>query len=198
MSGMYDRQDRIEGINNNIKVACIGAGGIGFHVAKMLAMSGVKEIHVYDPDVFEESNMNRIDIPMSMLGKNKADVVKLMCKDMRPEMKVRSYPFPLKEHTYPKGVDWVVDCTDKLASQQVNFELAQQNSANYKKIGYDGERISIDNRVAQWDTGSNPDGGYTITPSWCVPAIVIAALGVGSILKYHDEEMGCHIKDLYK
>jgi threonine dehydrogenase-like Zn-dependent dehydrogenase len=198
MSGMYDRQDRIEGIENGIKVVVVGAGGIGFHVAKMFALSGVKEIHVFDPDTFEESNLNRIDVPISVLGRNKAEVVKIMIKDMRPEIKVRHYPFPLKEHTFPKGVDWVVDCTDKIVSQQLNFQLAEENNAKYKKIGYDGERVSIDNRVASWDTGSNPDGGYTITPSWCVPAIMVAALGVGSVLKYHESEIGCHIKELYR
>lgn len=194
--GFYDRQNLIPGINNKIKVCVVGCGGIGFHVAKMLAMSGVETIYAFDPDTLEESNLNRLDIGPEYIGKNKADVVKSVCRSLRPEITVKPFPFPLKDHTFPKGVDWVVDCTDKHQAQLDNERMAKANGARWCKIGYDGTRISIADRVAQWDTGDGQDG-YRTTPSWCVPAIAIAALGVGKILKYHTKEIGCDIQELY-
>lgn len=193
---IYDRQDRIEGINRDIKVCVVGAGGIGFHVAKMLAMSGVEYLYVFDPDTLEESNLNRLDIPAELVGKNKADIVKTIVRQIRPNSTVKAFPFPLKDHTYPQGVNWVVDCTDNHKSQLQIEEMAKKNGARYVKAGYDGERMSLNDKVAQWDAGDTQDG-YRITPSWCVPAIIIAALAVGKVMKYHNKEMGCHLSELY-
>lgn len=193
---LLERQELIEGINNDIKVCVVGAGGIGFHVAKLLAMSGVEFLYVFDPDTLEESNLNRLDITVDYIGKNKADIVKTIVKSLRPNCTVKPFPFPMKDHTYPKGVDWVIDCTDKHEAQLENQRMAKENGAKYCKIGYDGTRISISDKVAQWDTGDGQDG-YRITPSWAVPAIAIAALGVGKILKYHDAELGCDLSQIY-
>jgi len=193
----YDRQDLIDGINNKIKVCVIGAGGIGFHVAKGLAMSGVETIYVFDPDTIEESNLNRLDVTVDVIGKNKADVVKQVVKSLRPNCMVKSFPFPLKDHTYPKGVDWIVDCTDNHKSQLENQRMAQENEARYLKVGYDGTRMSINDRVATWDSGETQDG-YRITPSWAPPAIIVAYLGVAKILKYHNGEMGCDLSEIYR
>lgn len=192
----YDRQELIEGINTKLKVCIVGAGGIGFHVAKLLAMSGVEDMYVFDPDTLEESNLNRLDVTVDFVGKNKADIVKTIVKQLRPDVRIKVFPFPLKDHTFPKGVDWVIDCTDNHASQLENQRMADQNGAKYVKSGYDGERMSINDRVATWDTGDTQDG-YRVTPSWAVPAIMAAALVVGKVMKYSGGEMGCHLKDFY-
>ena len=173
----YDRQDLIEGIDRNLKVLVVGCGGIGFHVSKLLAMSGVQELYAFDPDTLEESNLNRLDLTTDYVGKNKADIVKEVVKSLRPEMKVKVFPFPLKDHTYPKGVDWVIDCTDNHDSQLENQRMADEYGAKYVKSGYDGTRMSVNDRVAQWDVGETQDG-YRVTPSWAVPAIIAAALVV--------------------
>lgn len=193
----YERQNLIEGIKKDIKVCVVGAGGIGFHVAKLLAMSGVEYLYVFDPDILEESNLNRLDITTDFIGKNKADIVKSVVRSLRPNCTVKPFPFPLKDHTFPKGVDWVIDCTDNHKAQLENQRMAQQYGARYLKAGYDGERMSLNDKVAMWDSGDTQDG-YRTTPSWAVPAIIIAALAVGKVLKYHGGEMGCHLKDFYK
>jgi len=192
----YERQDLIEGINTDIKVCVVGCGGIGFHVAKGLAMSGVKDIFAFDPDILEESNLNRLDLTVDFIGKNKADVVREVIKSLRPLCNVKRFPFPMKDHLYPKGVDWVIDCTDNHAAQLENQRMASENGAKYLKAGYDGERMSLNDRVATWDSGETQDG-YRVTPSWAVPAIIIAYLAVGKVLKYTGGEMGCHMKDFY-
>ena len=56
----------------------VGLGGIGYWVAKFLAMAGVEKLYVFDFDVIEEHNLNRLDLPSRFVGKNKADVVKIV------------------------------------------------------------------------------------------------------------------------
>ena len=191
---LYDRQKKIK-LNVNQSVLIAGCGGIGFHVAKMLAMSGVETLNLYDNDVIEESNLNRLDLPFNTIGMNKADVTKKVINQIRPQCNVKAFPYKLASHVWPSECDWLVDCTDVYSSQQENENLAKLNGSKYCKSGYNGTVISINNNVAQW--GDAPDG-YTVTSSWIVPAIIIASLTVGKILKYTNKELGYDIEKLYK
>ncbi|MBK5092690.1 MAG: HesA/MoeB/ThiF family protein [Actinobacteria bacterium] len=58
------------------KVLVVGAGGIGGNAAELLARMGVGTIAIVDPDVFEESNLNRQDFATeASLGLSKVEVV---------------------------------------------------------------------------------------------------------------------------
>lgn len=192
MSNLYTRQETLS-LNTSQTITVVGVGGIGFHVAKMLVMSGIERIFLYDPDVFEEHNFNRIDVPMSYIGRNKADVCAMALKALRPDAYVKYYPFKLNQDLYSKS-DWLIDCTDKQESQDANQALADRNGAKYVKAGYDGTHISVSNRVAEW---GEADDGYTITPSWVVPAIVGAAMVVAKVLKYSQKELSCDINHMF-
>jgi len=54
--GIYDRQEAFK-LNTDITVSIVGCGGIGYWVAKLLAMSGVEKLYLYDADVIEETNL---------------------------------------------------------------------------------------------------------------------------------------------
>ena len=195
--GLYHRQETLE-LNTDQSVVVIGAGGIGFHVVKMLAMSGIKNIYVFDTDTFEQHNLNRIDCPTECIGMNKADAIKMFVEQMRPDCHIKSFPY-IFAPAFVKidEIDWIVDCTDVHDAQLKHQGIADQHSIKYFKAGYDGESMSINNRVAEWDVGDTPDG-YQVTPSWVVPTMMIAALAVGKVLKYGDGEMGQHLKDFYR
>lgn len=194
---VYDRQDRIEGINKNLRICIAGAGGIGYWAAKFFAMSGVDDITIFDPDTLEESNLNRLDLTYEYVGRNKAQIVRDVVGQIRPECKVRALPFPVKPHTFPKDVDVFVDCTDSFKSQLEHENLCKENGIRYAKFGYDGTRISISKSIPLWDTSNEDADGYRITPSWVVPAVTVAALGVGQVMKYTNREMGCDLSELY-
>jgi molybdopterin/thiamine biosynthesis adenylyltransferase len=189
--GVYDRQDNL-GLNSGISLSIIGCGGIGFHVAKLSAMSGIKNIYAFDPDIVEDSNLNRLDIPERFIGMNKADVVYKVVKILRPECNIYPRPFVFQDINYTK-TDWIVDCTDKFESQQRNRDIARKTNTRYCKSGYDGEQFSINNDIAEW--GESQDG-YTITPSWAVPTVIIAALTVAKIMKYNNSEVYSSIKEI--
>jgi molybdopterin/thiamine biosynthesis adenylyltransferase len=182
--GFYSRQEKLD-LDSDMSISIIGAGGIGFWVGKFAAMSGIKDIYVYDDDIVEESNLNRLDIPMKFIGKNKADMVGMVVKMLRPNCNITTRPFKYQKFNAAK-TDWVIDATDNYESQLNNQEIAKSMGARYVKAGYDGESFSINDRVAEW--GESEDG-YQITPSWVVPASIVAALTVAKIMKYCDSEV---------
>lgn len=189
---IYNRQEEIRLITKQ-SIAIIGCGGIGFWVGKFAAMSGIPKIYLFDNDIIEDTNLNRLDVPARFIGKNKADVLALVIRTVRPDCDVKAFPYKFASHLWPGEVDWLIDCTDNGESQIENQRLANNHGTRYMKAGYDGENLSIHNEVASW--GEAPDG-YQIIPSWVVPASIVAALTVAKIMKYPDGEPVTNIGNL--
>lgn len=189
---LYKRQKTLK-LDSSKTVTVVGCGGIGYWVAKVLAMSGINKILLFDPDTLEEHNLNRLDIPLKYIGKNKADMTKAAVHSIRPECIVYSFPFPYGD--LAEKTDWVVDCTDDSDAQMKNQEIAKKLGAKYFKAGYDGEGFGIHNTVAEWGEKTE---GYTIVPSWAVPAMVVACLAVAKVMKYKDKEVISSIEHLFR
>ena len=193
MTDLYTRQEKLN-LNADQSVTIVGCGGIGFWVAKFLAMSGVEKLWLFDDDVIEVHNLNRLDLPEKVIGQNKADVVKIMIESIRPECTVYAMPFRFNESHKPM-TDWLVDCTDNYDSQLVNQKIANDQGMKYVKAGYDGEEFSINNSVAEW---GEADDGYRTVPSWVVPATIIASMTVAKIMKYPDKELASNISGVFR
>jgi len=193
----YNRQEAL-GLDTDKVVVVIGCGGIGMNAALQLAMAGVRKLVIFDADTIEPHNLNRLPVPASFIGRNKAATAETFIKLMRPDdVEVEHYPF----HFNPDVIDMtevtnILDCTDVHAAQLNNQRVADEHDVKYFKAGYDGFSVSLNNRVGEWDTGVTPDG-YQITPSYCVPAITIASLAVHKILTNSAREIGCKVNDLF-
>lgn len=181
----YNRQKTLE-LNDVKKVLVVGCGGIGYNFSKIAAMSGVQGFYLFDDDIMETHNLNRIDVPSRAIGMNKADMTKKVIKNIRDDVFVMDLPFRLNENNYPDDpdIEWMVDCTDNFKSQQENYKLAKSKGVKYLKAGYDGESFSIHDSPATWGDLGADDDGYTVIPSWSVPAIIVASLSVAKIMKY--------------
>ena len=190
--GLYDRQKTL-GININQSLTVVGCGGIGFWVCKYAAMSGIEKIYAFDPDIIDETNLNRLDVPAKFIGRNKADVAKIVVNTIRPECTFYSMPFKFND-SHDLNTDWLIDCTDNSDAQIENRKIARTQGIRYVKLGYDGTHVSINDELAEW--GEAPDG-YQIIPSWVIPSSIIAAMGVAKILKYNDKEMSCDIERMF-
>ena len=193
----YNRQESL-GLNTNKTIVVIGCGGIGMNAALQLAMAGVKKLIIFDADTIEPHNLNRLPVPASFIGKNKAATAHTFIELMRPDdVEVVHYPFKFNSDMIDMDeVTEILDCTDVHEAQLSNQGVADHYDVRYFKAGYDGFSISLNNRVGEWDTGVTPDG-YQITPSYCVPAIVIASLAVHKILTDSSQEIGCKVNDLF-
>jgi tRNA A37 threonylcarbamoyladenosine dehydratase len=189
--GLYDRQESLK-LMIPESICVVGCGGVGYWVAKFAAMSGIEKIYLFDPDVIEEHNLNRLDLTNDYIGRNKAEVAKEIIVAIRPYISVYIMPFILQEHTFPKTT-WLIDCTDKIKSQMENQRIAKKFGSIYVKAGYNGESVTISDSVAEW---GEADDGYTIIPSWVVPASTVAALTVAKIMKYKNGEISKTIKQI--
>lgn len=195
---LYDRQEKFE-LQTDIIPVVIGCGGVGFHVAKQLAMAGVQNIILFDDDIIEEHNLNRLDIPLTTLGINKTEVAKSIINQMRPDCKVTAYGYKFNPdvlETLTVEMTHIIDCTDVHEAQLNNQAFARNKGLQYMKIGYDFRHVTIANAIGEWDAGDTPDG-YQITPSYCVPAILVASLAVHKILTKSEMELSSELDKLF-
>jgi hypothetical protein len=94
-------------------VSIAGAGGDGFQLGYKLAMKGVGEIRVADPEAFERENSNRVfGATTENVGRNKATAFKDMVDNLGRGTKVVVYEDGVTEenvHEFMLGSDLVLD-----------------------------------------------------------------------------------------
>ena len=72
----------------NSKVAIAGLGGLGSHIAVMLARSGVGHLHLVDFDIVDLSNLNRQVYTVDELGMPKTEALKRILLKINPYINV--------------------------------------------------------------------------------------------------------------
>ncbi len=75
----------------------LAGGGGNWKIATGLAGLGLAELLVCDQDKWEENNRNRVLIPPSHVGKNKAESTKELIEQHYPNVRVTAYPCRLEE-----------------------------------------------------------------------------------------------------
>ncbi|MDD2315830.1 MAG: HesA/MoeB/ThiF family protein [Desulfobacterales bacterium] len=113
------------------RVAVIGAGGLGGHLILVLARLGVGHITVVDPDVFDETNLNRQALStMANAGKSKANEAVRAAAEINPAVETRSLVYPLNRATAPgilKNMDVAVDALDSIRDRLVLQKAAHKH-----------------------------------------------------------------------
>ncbi len=100
------------------RVAIAGAGGVGGSHLLTLVRLGVGVFHIADSDVFELGNFNRqAGAMMSTIGKNKADVMAGMARDINPELDIGIFGNIDESNidAFLEGVDVFIDGIDAFA-----------------------------------------------------------------------------------
>ncbi|AKM80324.1 TPA: hypothetical protein DDX46_03240 [Candidatus Saccharibacteria bacterium] len=88
--GFWNEAEQDALINSTVAIA--GVGGDGFQLGYKLAMKGVGEIRVADPEAFEPENSNRVLAATTPnVGRNKAEVFKEMVEALPASPKVTIY-----------------------------------------------------------------------------------------------------------
>ena len=145
-------------------ITVVGVGGVGSWVAYLLAMSGhVERITIIDPDVVEDSNLNRTPYRIKDIGVPKVFALADIIKDARyvqviPIMEyfenVRDVPTP------------IIDCRD-FVSDDIRSDIV---------AGYDGTSMTIHiNPSADSVFSTVNSHGYTV-PSYIVPPVFLASV----------------------
>ena len=81
------------GVHRKVKkgrVGIAGLGGLGSHIAVMLARTGVGHLLLVDYDVVEPSNLNRQNYRVSHLGMKKTEALKMQIGEINPYIEVET------------------------------------------------------------------------------------------------------------
>lgn len=101
------------------KVSVVGAGGVGGLHILTLARLGVGAFHIADPDTFEAANVSRqFGASQQTYGKNKAEILASMVKDINPLAKINVFPQGVDDTNldeFLSGADVLVDGIDFFA-----------------------------------------------------------------------------------
>lgn len=135
ISPRYDRQIRVfgpqaQGRLRTIRVGIVGLGGTGSVVLQQLSHLGVRDFVLIDPDVVEESNLNRlVGTTRRDLGKPKVEVAAALAKqinvDVQAEPRVESILQARAARSLAAN-DFVFNCTDSHGSRAVINQVAYQ------------------------------------------------------------------------
>ena len=178
---IYERQNLIEELEIPQTASVVGCGGTGFWTALFLAMSGAEELILVDSDIVEVSNLNRLLLEESSIGKKKAEALKELILKIRKELRIEIHDMRIE-----KPLDCqilrgdIFCCTDNLKSQQIICAYCKKNELDYQRIGYDGTILNVSKTFPLTFEEIKDGGGYTTTPSWVIPAVFAAAAGVAS------------------
>lgn len=122
-----DEQLRLSGA----RVAVIGAGGLGGCIVLLLARLGVGHITIVDPDVFDETNLNRQALSnVANIGRHKASAAMAAVAEINPAVEIRPLVRPLNHVTVRgilKGMNVAVDALDSIRDRMILQEAAQKN-----------------------------------------------------------------------
>ena len=198
MMDIYARQEELQ-LTLPQAITVVGCGGIGAWVAILSAMSGVENIYIFDPDVVEESNRNRLPFCQGSLNRPKVEVVADFIKAIRPDAIVVAVAEKLEGVLIPIQLSVskvIIECTDSPKSQLTLYKACKEKGELFIRAGYDGTRILVTSDVTGWMKDDVEEEPYTVNPSWVVPAVVVAALAVAKMEKFFSQEVGLDISEI--
>jgi len=110
------------------RVLCIGAGGLGSPIALYLAAAGVGTLGLVDPDVVEESNLQRqILFGTSDCGQAKLDAAGTRLLDLNPQLNLERHAVPFMADNameIARGYDLIIDGTDNFPTRYLSNDVA--------------------------------------------------------------------------
>jgi molybdopterin/thiamine biosynthesis adenylyltransferase len=131
----WDRQVRAFGEQGQLairraKVAIVGVGGTGSVVAEQLAHLGVSDFLLIDPDIVDETNLNRlVGATTKDVGKKKTATVGKHIRRVNPKASVKVLARDVTDLDVADAlteVDAIFGCTDSHASRAILNQLAYQ------------------------------------------------------------------------
>jgi len=103
------------------RIAIIGLGGLGGHIIDQCARIGIGHIIGFDPDCFDQTNLNRqLLCNEQVIGLSKAKVASEHVKKVNSTINVQCFEVEItafNAKTYLKDVDVVIDAVDNIATR---------------------------------------------------------------------------------
>jgi molybdopterin-synthase adenylyltransferase len=141
----YSRQSflgpNVEALLSQCTVGVVGLGGGGSHIVQQLAHIGFQRYVIYDYDVVEESNLNRLVGATSadaLAETPKLHIAKMMIYRLQPRARVRGYACRWQECPEPlRGCQIVFGCLDSYKGREELEITCRRYLMHYIDIGMD-------------------------------------------------------------
>lgn len=198
MADMYDRQKDIN-IHLPESVAVVGCGGVGVWAALYTTMIGVKRICLFDSDIIEEHNLNRIPFKKEDLMKSKVSVLGCYLREIRPDTLIIENP-AIHDFSLLFSYEVVLDCTDDLKVQKEMSAFCKEHNIRYIKSGYDKTHITLTSSIPGWNAEPENTVGYDTppTPSFVLPASLLGSLMVMAMVYDKVPDISMDTRDFFE
>ena len=104
------------------RVAVLGLGGGGSHIVQQLAHVGFQQFVICDPDIVEDTNLNRLVAATeedAKRGTRKVDVATRVIRGLAPNARIDAFFSRWEQNAETlRGVDLVFGCLDGYAARQ--------------------------------------------------------------------------------
>jgi len=220
----YSRQADLEGsastlnnmIHNNTHLI-IGCGGVGYWLALSLAMMGAEHFILVDGQTIDASNLNRLPVPQTWIGRNKAVALRKMIRFLRPATRIVVLNAHITDetlsvipkmlvsaghHTHMYNV-W--DSTDNAIIQRKIYDFVEKMKVDlqrncrgikYRKIGYEAWKVG---NYSKWDIWTDEDeyqAGYRTSSANSITSMLSAGLGIFAMGLDRTEDFNLDIRRL--
>lgn len=145
-----------EGVYAGGSFAVVGCGGVGTWVAAMLAMSGAKELELYDSDTLSVDNLSRLPYPEAAIGEPKARLLRDWLHALRPECDIRVFPHWQPFMGAPQA-SVVLSCVDSYKIRRALCITCRVEHLSYIDVGADGFDANVDSQPAEFDISQGND-----------------------------------------
>lgn len=158
-------------------VAIVGVGGVGSWMALFISqMKDVKRIALFDADVVEESNLERTPFKSSHISEEKTEAMKDLIEERRGDVIVKKYGNLTDDNKQLLNMyEMSIACADSIEARNIVLRRDNSVSAGYD-VTEEYDHISVHESGEIWTTEEGGADGYTIEPSWSVPAVLVAIL----------------------
>ncbi len=145
MSDRFSRQSFLgsdsQTVIANAVIGVVGLGGGGSHIVQQLAHLGFRKFALYDGDVVEESNLNRLIGATSAdaaAGTSKLEVAMRMIRGLAPTAQIDEHPMRWQDEPGPlRSCDLVFGCIDSFAERDQLEATCRRHVIPLVDIGLD-------------------------------------------------------------
>lgn len=133
--------ERSQDIIDNCRIGILGLGGGGSHIVQQFAHIGIRNYVIYDPDIVETSNLNRLVGATERDAKDgipKIEIAKRIIVGLHEKAKIDAYRSRWQDNPEPlKQCDIVFGCVDSFAERHQIEVTCRRYLIPYIDIGMD-------------------------------------------------------------
>lgn len=145
----YDRQsflgEKSQDVFGPCLIGIVGLGGGGSHIVQQVAHIGFLNYVLYDNDIVEDSNLNRLvggTFRDAQNKKPKIDVAKRYIRRLHPKANIKAYKMRWQDNPLPlRNCDIIIGCVDGFAERRELEVCARRYLIPYIDIGIDVHQI---------------------------------------------------------